>query len=219
MFRATFTLAVCLTAATAWSQSAASQTAAPQSAAPAASAATTKTPPAPPAAVPASVPLPTGYVIGPEDVLSVLVWREADMSSQEVIVRPDGMITLPLINEMRAAGLTPEELRQQVTTAATRFVEEPGVTVVVKAIHSRKIYITGQVSKPGPYALLGPTTVMQLIALAGGVLEFADSENISILRREGGKDITFQFNYKDVAQRRKLAQNIELKPGDTIVVP
>src|SRR5258706_2940914 len=113
--------------------------------------------------VPAGVPTPPDYVIGPDDVLTIVFWREKDMSS-DVGVRPDGKISLPLINDVQASGLTPEQLRISVTEAAGKFVEDPSVTVVVKAINSRKVFITGQVGKPGPYALGGPPTVLQLIA-------------------------------------------------------
>lgn len=167
---------------------------------------------------PTSVPLPSGYVIGPEDVLDVLFWRDKDMSA-EVAVRPDGRITLPLINEVQAAGLTPEQLRDQLMTAAAKYVVDPNVSVVVKAINSRKVFITGSVSKPGAYSLTAPTTVMQLIALAGGLQEFADAKHIIVMRTENGRPVALQFNYKDVLSRKNLKQNIELKPGDTVVVP
>lgn len=168
--------------------------------------------------VPAGVTPPPDYVIGPEDVLSVVFWREKEMST-EVAVRPDGMITLPLLNDVQAAGLTPEQLRESLTTAAEKFFEGPTVAVVVKTINSRKVFITGMVSKPGPYPLSGPTTVAQLIAMAGGLHEFADKDNITILRQENGREIAYRFNYKDVMKRKNLKQNIELKPGDTIIVP
>ena len=168
--------------------------------------------------IPAGVPTTPDYVIGPDDVLTVIVWRDKDMSG-EVAVRPDGKISLPLVNDVQAAGLTPDQLRAQVTEAMTKFVEEPNVTVVVKAINSRKIFVTGQVGKPGPYPLMGTMSVMQALSLAGGVLEYADTENISILRNAGGKQDSFRFNYKEVTKRKNLKQNIELKPGDTIVVP
>ena len=165
---------------------------------------------------PASV-APPGYVIGPDDVLGVLFWREKDISG-DVIVRPDGKITLPLLNDVQAAGMTTEELRASLTTAAARFVEEPNVTVVVRQINSRRVFITGQIGKPGPYVLSPGLTVMQLIALAGGLTEFADSKNIIIMRTEKGKPMAYRFNYKEVLDRKKLEQNIELKPGDTVVV-
>lgn len=161
---------------------------------------------------------PADYVIGPEDVLAVLYWREKDLSA-EVTVRPDGKISLPLLNDVDAAGLTPTELRDRLTRASQKFVADPNVTVVVRQMNSRKVFITGEVSKPGTYPLAGPTTVLQLIALAGGLREYADAKNISILRYDNGKAISFRFNYRDVASRRNLSQNIELKAGDTIVVP
>jgi polysaccharide export outer membrane protein len=158
------------------------------------------------------------YVIGPDDVLGIIFWREQDISS-EVAVRPDGKISLPLLNEVQAAGLTPEQLRLTLTQAANRFVEDPAVTVVVKAINSRKVFITGQVGKPGPYSLSGSTTVLQLIAMAGGVDEYAKSDKIVVMRTESGRTVSHRFNYKQVSQGKNLQQNIELKPGDTIVVP
>ncbi len=191
-----------------------------------------QTPPAPtplpavptgPAAAPATaaapgVTPPTDYVIGPDDVLRIVFWRDEAMTG-DVAVRPDGKITLPLLNDVVAAGLTPEQLRTELMTAATKFVEEPSVTVVVKEIRSRKVFITGQVNKPGPYALGGPTTVLQLIAMAGGVLEFADSKNIIVMRSEPSGQQTYRFNYQDVIKRKNPKQNLELKPGDTVVVP
>jgi polysaccharide export outer membrane protein len=126
---------------------------------------------------------------------------------------------MPLLNDVQAAGLTPEQLREVLNKAAEAHIKVPEVTVVVKAINSRKVYIMGQVAKPGPYPLLGPTTVMQMIATAGGLHEFADADNITILRTENGKEVAFRFNYKDVQKRRNLKQNILLKPGDTIIVP
>lgn len=168
--------------------------------------------------LPAGVEMPPDYVIGPDDVLAVVFWREKDLSA-DAAVRPDGKISLPLLNDVQASGLTPEQLRVQLTAAAAKYVTDPTVTVVVKAINSRKVFITGQVGKPGPYPLTGPTTVMQLIAVAGGVHEFADSKNIIILRVENGRQVALRFNYKDVSKRKNLKQNIELKPGDTVVVP
>ena len=178
------------------------------------------TPPPVPAGanVPAGAALPAGYVIGPEDVLDVVFWRDKDMSAQ-VTVRPDGRITLPLLNDVQASGLTPDQLREQLTTVAKKYVEDPSITVVVKAINSRKVFITGMVGKPGSYSLTAPTTVMQLIAMAGGIQEFADSKNIVIMRTENGRQLSYPFNYKEVLKRRNLRQNIELKPGDTVVVP
>ena len=168
--------------------------------------------------IPEGVVPPPGYVIGPEDALSIVFWREKDLTV-EAAVRPDGMITVPLINDIRAAGLTPDQLREQIQTRAAKFVTDPTVTVVVKAINSRKVFITGLVGKPGQYPLAGPTSVMQLIAMAGGIQEYADGENILIMRTEDGEQVAKRFNYEEVLERRNLKQNIELLPGDTIVVP
>jgi polysaccharide export outer membrane protein len=161
---------------------------------------------------------PPGYVIGADDQLAIVFWREKDLST-ETTVRPDGKISIPLLNDVEASGLTPEQLRAKIFEAANKFVEDPTVTVVVKQINSRRVYITGQVGKPGPYALGGPTTVLQLIAMAGGVNEYADDEHIVVVRNENGKTTSIEFNYKDVSHRKKLQTNIELKPGDTVIVP
>jgi polysaccharide export outer membrane protein len=185
---------------------------------------TVTAPPATPAAasdapvIPKGVDLPADYVIGPDDNLDIIFWRDKDMSAL-VSVRPDGRVTLPLLNDIQAAGLTPDQLRTAVMAAATKFVEDPNVTVVVKVINSRKVFVTGMVAKPGPYPLMGPTTVMQALSVAGGIQEFADSKNILIMRNENGRPVAYRFNYKEVLKRKNLKQNIELKPGDTVVVP
>jgi polysaccharide export outer membrane protein len=176
------------------------------------------TKPVPPV-VPTNVPPPPpDYVIGPDDVLQVMFWRE-EKNSAEVVVRPDGMISLPMLNDVQAGGLTPEQLRVKVTAEAKRFIVEPEVSVIVKTINSRKVFITGQVHTPGAYPLGTPTTVLQLIALAGGLGEFAKQKDISIMRVVDGKPTIYRFNYKDVTAGKNLAQNILLKPGDTVIVP
>lgn len=172
--------------------------------------------PAPPA--PVGVELPAGYVVGPEDVLTVVVWREKDLST-DVVVRPDGRITLPLINDVVAQGLTPDALRDQLTTQFAKFVEDPSVSVVVKQINSRKVFITGMVGKPGAFPLTSTMTVLQLISMAGGLNEFARSKEIVVMRTENGQPKALKFNYEDVRKGRKLSQNIELKPNDTVLVP
>ena len=173
----------------------------------------------PPVAIPVGVTPPSDYVIGPEDLLSIVFWRDKEMSS-DVGVRPDGKISLPLLNDIQAAGLTPDQLRLVLTESANKFVTDPAVTVVVKAINSRRVFITGVgVARGGPYPLGGPTTVLQMLATAGGVGEYAKSDKILIMRTENGKTETFKFNYKDVTEGKNLQQNILLKPGDTIIVP
>jgi polysaccharide export outer membrane protein len=158
------------------------------------------------------------FVIGPEDVLGILVWREQEVTS-EVTVRADGMITLPLIRDVKAAGLTPNELAEQIQTSLREFITDASVTVVVKQMRSRKVFITGEIAKPGVYLLPSSVTVLQLLAIAGGLTEFADANGISVLRLEDGTTTTLLFAYKDVAKGRRPEQNIVLKPGDTVVVP
>jgi polysaccharide export outer membrane protein len=171
------------------------------------------------AAVPTKPATPNGYVIGVDDVLSILFWRDKDLSAPDLTVRPDGKVTLPLLNDLQAAGLTPEQLRDTVLDAARKYVEDPQPTVIVKEIKSRKVFITGQVEKPGPYPLNGSVTVLQLIATAGGLRDFADGKNITVMRMRQGKQAVFEFNYQDLLKKKNLFQNIELEPGDTVVVP
>jgi polysaccharide export outer membrane protein len=162
--------------------------------------------------------LPDGYVIGPDDVLTVTFWRDKDLSG-DVVVRPDGKIALPLLNDIQAAGLTPEQLRDALVTSARRYVEDPTATVIVKQINSRKVFITGMVEKPGSYPLTASMTVIQLIALSGGLREFAKAEDIVVMRSNGGQQVAYPFNYREILKGRRLHQNIDLKPGDTVVVP
>jgi polysaccharide export outer membrane protein len=161
---------------------------------------------------------PPGYIIGPEDVLGIVFWREPEMNG-DVTVRPDGKITLPLIGELRAEGLGPEALRDQIMQSAARYMADANVSVVVRQVNSRRVFITGRVTTPGTYTLAGARTVMQIIALAGGLNEYADAKNITVLRVTNGQSRSFKFNYRDVAKGKKLEQNILLQPGDTIVVP
>ena len=170
-----------------------------------------QTPPVPP-------PLPPGYVIGVDDHLAITFWRDKDLSA-DVVVRPDGRISLPLLNDVQAAGLTPDQLRGALLQAAGALLDDPNATVIVKEIHSRRAFITGNVEKPGMYPLNVPMTVVQLIATAGGLREFVAGKNIVIIRREGGKDVRFPFDYQAVVSGRRLQQNIELRPGDTVIVP
>jgi polysaccharide biosynthesis/export protein len=163
---------------------------------------------------------PAGYIIGPEDVLTILFWSETEKKmSGDFIVRPDGKISMSLLNDIQAAGLTPEELRVRINEEASRFIEDPNATVVVKQINSRKVFITGEVEKPGAYALTGPMTVLQLIANAGGFKEYARRDGVVIMRSEAGRQVQLAFDYNEVLHGKKLQQNVELKPGDTVVVP
>ena len=181
-------------------------------------AATTTAPYTTPIASTAVSAVPPSYVIGAEDVLQVMFWRDADMSA-EVIVRPDGKISLPLLNDVQAAGITPEQLRARITEMARNYVDTPIATVVVKAINSRKVFVMGAIEKPGIYPLAGGMTVLQLIATAGGLKEYAKSDEIRIIRNVNGQDVRFEFNYRRVVAGKNLKQNIELKPSDTVVIP
>jgi polysaccharide export outer membrane protein len=172
----------------------------------------------PPPAVVGGVEVPDHYIIGPGDVLGVVFWREKELSG-DVAVLPDGRITLPLINEVTAAGLTPQQLRAALIEAARQFVTDPTATVVVRQVNSRRVFVTGMVAKPGQYPLYQTMTVLQLIATAGGLLEYANGEDIVIIRREPSQIVSFSFNYKQVTRKKNLHQNIDLKPGDTVVVP
>jgi polysaccharide export outer membrane protein len=164
----------------------------------------------------AGIATPADYVIGVGDVLIITYWKEPEMTGEQQ-VRPDGMITLPLLNDVPALGLKPEQLRDHLLKLSVG-IKDPRITVGVKTINSRKVYISGAVGKAGEYDLLVPMRVNQLIALAGGVTEFADEKNISIIRVEGAKQQRFKFNYKEVKEGKKLEQNILLKPGDTVAV-
>ena len=170
-----------------------------------------------PVAAASSVALPTDYVIGVEDVLSVVFWRDKDLSA-DVVVRPDGKISLPMLNDVMAAGMTPEALADVVSKAATKFVRDPGATVIVKEIRSRKVYIIGEVFKPGTIQLANEMNVLQAIGEAGGFVEGADKGDVIIVRNESGKERRFKFNYNDVVKGKNPAQNIRLVPGDTIIV-
>lgn len=167
---------------------------------------------------PSATELPADYVIGPEDVLGVVFWRETELSG-DVTVRPDGRITLPVIGEMAATGLTPEALQKQIVGLAAKYINDPNVAVVVRTIHSRKFFVTGRVANPGTFDLRGPITAVQAIAVAGGLTEYADAKNITILRKTGTSVQVLRFNYRDVSRGKKLEQNVTLLPGDTVLVP
>jgi polysaccharide biosynthesis/export protein len=158
------------------------------------------------------------YVIGPEDVLRINVWREPELSV-EVTVRPDGKIGLPLLNDIQAAGLTPTQLQTNITEGIRRFVSGPSVSVMVIEIRSQIVYITGAVGKPGVYVLGGPMTIMELLIRAGGLAEFAKSEEIQILRTEGGVTRQTRFNYKHFIEGRDYQQNVYLRTKDMVIVP
>lgn len=160
----------------------------------------------------------SSYKIGPNDILNIFVWKEADLT-RDVTVMPDGKITYPLIGEITAQGMTASELKKVITDKLQSFVTAPEVTVIVKESRSQVVYTIGKLMKPGPYPLAPGMTVMQALSAAGGFAEWADPKNILIIRKEGGKETHLRFNYKEFTSGENLQQNILLKPGDTIVVP
>ena len=162
--------------------------------------------------------VPADYVIGVQDVLSIVFWKDKELSA-DVVVRPDGKISLPLLQDVAAAGYTPEQLTDALVKAASKYIGQPNATVIVKEINSRKVFVLGQVAKPGTFPLVGDMTVLQVIALAGDVLEYAKPTKVVIVRKEGAQERRFNFNYKDVVKGRNPEQNILLRPGDTIIVP
>ena len=163
--------------------------------------------------------VPDDYRIGAGDVLGVLVWREPDASVPEVAVRVDGKITMPLVGDVAAAGLVPTELQASLTEKLSRYINQPVVSVVVKEINSRRIYVTGGVRKEGPISLIRPMTVLQAINEAGGFSEWAKKSKIYVLRKADGKQVKLRFDYKAFLRGKNLEQNIVLMPDDTVVVP
>ena len=158
------------------------------------------------------------YLIGATDVLNIYVWKEPDLT-RDVNVLPDGKISFPLIGEIQAQGRTVTELKKDITDKLKNYVTAPEVTVVVTEVNSRRIYTLGKLNRPGAYSLEPDMTVLQALSAAGGFAEWADEKNIRVIRREGGKEIQYQFNYKDFIAGKDIEQNILLKPNDTIVVP
>jgi polysaccharide export outer membrane protein len=165
-----------------------------------------------------AVDVPLGYIVGDSDVIRVNVWKEPEVS-QTVVVRTDGNISLPLINEVKVSGMTPLQIQDLVAEKLKAFLNSPQVTVTVIEIHSKRAFITGEVARPGTYSLNAQTTVLQLIAQAGGFTPFAKTDSIVVLRTEDGRQSRLKFKYKEVVQGKKTEQNIALHPGDTVVVP
>ncbi len=157
---------------------------------------------------------PKNYVIGPEDMLLIRVWREPELSGQ-FPVRPDGRISLPLVNELQAAGLTPEQLAAAVVQGLGKYMTQPEVSVAVVQVNSKKYFVIGEVARPGPYPLTVPTTVLEALVTAGGFRDFANQKKILVLR--GAQRL--KFNYKDVVAGKNTEQNVLLESGDKIIVP
>lgn len=168
---------------------------------------------------PAPAQVPDGdYRIGPADVLRISVWNDETLSGT-VPVRPDGMISLPLLNDVEAAGLTPLELREKLIDQLGHYMPAPEVSVIVEQVRSLTVSVLGQVTNPGRYELLRESTVLEVIAEAGGLTEFADSSRITILRKVGDKNERIRFDYRDIVSRRGRQDNLVVRAGDVIVVP
>ena len=158
------------------------------------------------------------FALGPEDILEISVWKDEALTKQ-VVVRPDGWISFPLIGDIKAVGRTVEELRQEIQTRIKSYIPDAPVTVMVIKVGSPKVYVVGKVAKPGVYIMGEPMRVMQVLAMAGGATPFADKNSILIIREENSKQRIYNFDYNKVANGKELEQNISLRPGDTIVVP
>lgn len=162
--------------------------------------------------------LSEGYSLRPGDVLQVSVWKETDLQA-DVLIRPDGAMSFPLAGELQAAGHTVAELTSMLESKIRKYIPDAVVTVTVKAIAGNRVYVIGKVNRPGDFPLMGPLDVMQALTLAGGATPFAEINAIRVLRRDGDHQISIKFRYSDVANGRRLDQNILLKNGDTVVVP
>lgn len=160
------------------------------------------------------------YWIGPEDVLDITVWRNADLSKQ-VLVRPDGRVSLPLIGDITAVGKTAAELAEAISAKLKEFKENPQVSIVVKEVNSYAIYVLGEVARPAKYPLKSKTTILQAITLSGGFLPTAARNKLVVFRfgENGERDVKIRASYDDIVLRDGAGQNITLKPGDTLVVP
>ena len=158
----------------------------------------------------------TSYKIGVGDVLHISVWEEPQFT-EAAVVRPDGMISIPLVSEVVVAGLTPELAETMLTARLEKFVHKPRVTVIVQEIHSRMVYITGEVQRPGAYPLIDTMNVVQLVSRSGGLTDFAKSKQVYVLR--AGKGARVKVDYRKLLKGQAPEQNVELAPGDTVVVP
>jgi polysaccharide export outer membrane protein len=164
-------------------------------------------------------PNPLEYRIGPGDLLGIEVWKEPDASSQAAPVRPDGKLSLPMVGEVEATGLTPTGLEALLTTRYREYIRDTHVTVVVKEINSKKVYLVGEVKKEGPVRMQAPITVLQALAEAGGVTDYAKRRRIYVLRSVDGRQVKLPFDYDAVLRGENTDQNVTLLTGDTVVVP
>ncbi len=167
---------------------------------------------------PIKVPATSDYRMGPEDVLEISVWREETLQKQ-ALVRPDGGISFPLVGGIQAAGRTAEEIRIEITTRLKKFIPDPVVSVAVLKLSGYKIYVIGKVNRPGEFVVGRYVDVLQVLSMAGGLTPFADEDSIKIVRKVDGNDVVLPFDYSAVRKGKGLQQNIQLRSGDTVVVP
>jgi polysaccharide export outer membrane protein len=158
------------------------------------------------------------YVIGPEDVLYIYVWKEENLS-RTVPVRMDGMISIPLVDDVKAAGMTPLQLKEYLLAKLREYVETPDVTVIVQEVNSYRVYVQGEVKNPGVFKLRTETSLVQIIVMAGGFTDWADRKKITIIRKEGGKESRIRANYKKIIDADEGAKDIILKSGDIVIIP
>jgi polysaccharide export outer membrane protein len=169
-------------------------------------------------ATPAAAVVDPGYRLGAEDVLLVSVWKDEQLT-REVVVRPDGMFSFPLVGDIQAEDRTVEEIRTDLVKRLTRYIPNPNVSVAVTKVLSYKIYVVGRVNKPGEYLIGHYTDVLQALSLAGGLTPFAAENDIKVIRRIKGQQQVFLFRYGDVRKGQELEQNILLQRGDAVMVP
>ena len=169
-------------------------------------------------AKPAVEAVDSGYQVEPEDVLEISVWKE-DALKKEVLIRPDGGLSFPLIGDVQATGKTVRELKKEIVQRLEKFIPDPVVSIALLKVVGNKIYVIGKVNKPGEFSTGRYVDVIQALSMAGGLTPFAAENGIKVMRKEGGKDIVFPFHYSDVKNGEDLGQNIQLKGGDVVVVP
>jgi len=163
--------------------------------------------------------VPDDYQIGAGDVLQISVWKEPEASVPHVVVRPDGCISMPLVKDVSVTGMTPREAEKEITARLSELIHTPDVTVIVTTINSKKIYIVGAAKKEGPLSYTYRMTVMQAISEAGGLTDYAKRKKIYVLHTDNGKEYRLPFNYDEVIRGERMEQNVQLSPGDTVLIP
>jgi polysaccharide export outer membrane protein len=167
----------------------------------------------------APTPVASTYIVGAADVLRITIWKQPEISQSGVVVRPDGIISVPLVGEVKVSGMTPVQIEATLVEDLKQYVNEPRVTVTVAEIGSKMVYVTGEVQHPGAYPLVGPLDILQVIAKAGGVTPYAHRRSVFVLRQVNGKKQKIPVNYGSIFRGKNPEQNLDLQPGDTVIVP